>query len=145
MPPRTGPRRKKRQKPTPACHFTIIHTSTWLPDPVIAHRVELDDGHLVLRDESDAITRIIASGEWREIRPAMVDDLPLPPEPDEEDSREQATLVGEADLAIPPEEDRRFVPASPEEAQRILMELNRRQGTDHAAPPSPADPARPKE
>jgi hypothetical protein len=159
MPPRTGPRRKKRQKATPptaARHFAIIRNHDGDDDIVVAHRVELDDGHLIFRDHADAITHILAEGEWRDVHPATIGDMPvplttagLPPDepanefPDADESREQATLVGEADLVL--QEAR--VPSSAEEAQRILMEQTRRQpDTDHAptTPPLPGIP-RPKE
>jgi hypothetical protein len=150
MPPRTGPRRKKRSRSTPTTaprHFAVIRTSDEVGDIVVAHRVELNDGNLVFRDQNDAISHILAEGEWRDVHPASVADMPLEPdEPDEEMSREQATLVGEHDLVIPPEEppaeDRRFVPSSPEEAQRILMEMQRRlkPQPDPDAPPPPAPP-----
>lgn len=153
MPPRTGPRRKRRKAspPAPLRYFVVVFDDG-TNDVVIANRLEIADSNLVLHDANDAIFRIVARGEWREIRPATLTDLPLPPEPEpaddedsEEMSREQATLANQADPMIPPEEDRRFAPSSPEEAQRILMEQNRRQGNpDHAAPAA-STPPRPKE
>ena len=136
MPPRTGPRRKKRtprQAAVPLRRYCIIRNHDGDDDIIVAWRVELVDGNLVFRDDTDAVTHILAEGEWRDVHPATADDLPLPAEivePDETDideSREQATLVGEADLVLPKEEpESRFVPSSPEEAQRILMEMERR-------------------
>jgi hypothetical protein len=153
MPPRTGPRRRKRvrQAPLPERHFTIVHGAAWV-DAVTAHRIELDDGHLVLRDQDDAIVHIVARGHWQEIRPGITAADLLPevlrePEPTfNPETREQATLAGENDPLIPPEEDKRFAPSSPEEAQRILMEIHRRISPDHQDPPDAATPpARPKE
>ena len=43
-----------------------------------AHRLELNEGNLVLHDHNDAIGRIIAKDEWREIRPATMADMALP-------------------------------------------------------------------
>ena len=170
MPPRTGPRRKKRVKQAPAAprHFALSRADDDEPDAVsrevIAHSLELDAGHLVFRNHDGAISRIIAPGEWREInsftevtRGVVTDNRavtsatvataePLP------ENREQATLASEGDLVIPPEhtlkqempeEDRRFVPASPEEAQRILRELHRRIAPDYQDPPDAAPPAPP--
>jgi len=165
MPPRTGPRSKRRTKASAPRHLTIIHTSTWLPDTVIAHSVELDAGHLVLRDQNDAVSRIVAAGEWREIRPTVMADIPYPEDADRDriDSmqREEATLTNENAPAIPTEvtrgaeprtvefdtvrapireEESRFVPSSPEEAQRILMEIERRLAPDYQDPPDDAPP-----
>jgi len=157
MPPRTGPRRKRRPKAGAPRHFTIIRDEA--NTLAIAHRVELDDGNLVLRDANDAIAWIIARGEWCEIRPAVMADIPYPEDADRDriDSmqREQATLTNENDpaLGIGPrtvefdtvrapirEEAERFVPSSPEEAQRILMEIERRLAPDYQDPPEDAPP-----
>jgi len=151
MPPRTGPRAKRRPKIGAPRHFVIIHTSTWMPDLVTAHRLELSEGNLVLHDHNDAIGRILARGEWREIRPATMADMELPAPPNEPDERrEQATLTNENDPAIPKapireeglrsSEEARFVPSSPEEAQRILMEIERRLAPDYQDPPEDAPP-----
>ena len=167
MPPRTGPRRRKRLKPSPPPllprHFTIIRSDHTI-DPVFVPSVELADGCLVLRNQAGAVEQIIANGQWREIRPtamAGMADMTLPAEvvrdapPDEPDgNREQATvplypagLVNENDPVFQParkeaEAEGRFVPSSPEEAQRILMELHRRIAPDYQDPlEAPADSA----
>ena len=153
MPPRTGPRAKRRPKIGAPRHFTIVHGAAWTA-VAIAHRIELDGGHLVLRDQHDAIIWIVAAGRWQEIRPTVMADIPYPEDAGKDRidsmSREQATLTNENDPAIPSEprivevdttlapkreEDRRFVPSSPEEAQRILMEIERRLAPDYQDPP----------
>jgi len=163
MPPRTGPRRKKgRPKQTAPRHFAIIRVDD-ATDLVVAHAVELDDRNLVLRDENGAACHIIADGEWREIRPATIGDLPgsrptatLPAE-FAESAESAESAEGENEPVIPTEPplagvDRQvavtsdpFVPSSPEEAQRILMELRRRLNPQDPDAPSVAPPPRAKE
>jgi hypothetical protein len=179
MPPRTGPRRRRRAKQAalPQRHFTIVHGAAWI-DAVDAHRIELEGGHLVLRDHDDAIIQIVAPGRWQEIRqvtaanPAVysgtdleeTDNAPGSGATDERiDSmqREEAILTPPTDPAVTSgtsevtrgiareQEDRRFVPSSPEEAQRILMEIERRLSPTYQDPPDassqPPAALRPKE
>ena len=160
MPPRTGPRRRKRVKPSPARHFAIVLCDD---DPVgaldrleIAHAIDLDHGHLVLRDEHGAIVRIVAAGEWREARqvtaanPAdysgtdLLPEVIRGPEPEPTEAPTGGARTVEFDTVLArPEEDQRFVPSSPEEAQRILMEIERRLKPDYQDPPDCASDAPP--
>ena len=161
MPPRTGPRRKRRVKAAPPLlprHFAILRVDHTI-EPVFVLSVELDDGHLVLRNQAGAIEQIVARGQWREIRPLggpAQAEKPAPstfanPTPGEAlrafeaatESREQATLTNENDLAFPPDPPERFVPNSPEEAQRILLEIERRLAPDYQDPPEDAPPVAP--
>ena len=186
MPPRTGPRRKRRAKQAalPERHFTVVRGLRSPEDDTsgagrgagysavsahselaTAHRIELDAGHLVLRDAHDTIVHIIAPGEWREARqvtaanPAdysgtdllpevLREPLPENREPTEVtrgvDEPEPVPRAGDFIPLTQEEADRRFVPSSPEEAQRILRELHRRLAPDYQDPPdcqSDAPPA----
>ena len=148
MPPRTGPRRRKRIKQAPAAarHFVIVRTDdTTL---VTAHRIELDDGCLILRDEHDAIAWIVAAGDWCEIRPTVIGDLPLPGSKPaneffDEPAESAPPRIVEVDTVLARPEEERFFPSSPEEARRILMEIERRLAPDYQDPPDCASDAPP--
>jgi len=180
MPPRTGPRRKRRVKaapPLPARSFELLYSNDFI-EMTSAHTVALNESNLVFSDHDGAITRIIARGHWRECHEVTAADLlpevlrePAGDQPDRAVSDTPRPAEAVADPACPPSEgasvtrspalpdgypavvsgtviraipedaNYRFVPSSPEEAQRVLMELHRRIAPDYQDPPDEAPPA----